>query len=344
MSARRREVLTVLSLLALLPGCAAVGTGTAARAAAARLTGGADSAFFDARTGQRLSRRHLLRRLSAVPIILLGEVHDNTAHHRIRAGLLLEWILCRPDRPAAVVFEHLDREHDDALRLAQKLQKGGGDAALEALLQAARFDRQGWGWPAHRPLFEAAQASGATWIAANLSRASARRLSRDRGARLDPALQAMLESSRWTEGAQSALAQALEQGHCGLLPAAAVPAVVRLQRLRDAALALPLLDANERRTVLLAGNAHVRKDYGVPLYLGALEHEALVIGFEERPGLSSDPLQAFAHAYDFVCLTTSPPREDPCAALLPPAAREGAIGAEFTMGEFQRDRERASGS
>jgi uncharacterized iron-regulated protein len=273
--------------------------------------------------------------MAPAPILLLGEVHDNRDHHRVRAGLLLDWVRSQPTRPAAIVFEHLDREHNEALRLAQgeppqrgrKRNQGEGPGLLE-LLDAARFDRDGWGWPAHLPLFEAAQASGARWIAANLSRASARRLSREPDAVVEPVLQAMLESSRWSTEAQQALSQALLQGHCNAIPAGIVESIARVQRLRDAALALPLLDASERRSLLLAGNGHVRRDHGVPLYLGAFEKEALVVGFEElaeeAPADGSADLASMvgatraldiSRAYDCVCLTRRAARDDPCADL-----------------------------
>jgi uncharacterized iron-regulated protein len=324
----RRDLLAGLGLLALLPACASTRGENADLAAIA-------ATFYDARSGARLSRRQLLQRMAPAPIVLLGEVHDNRDHHRVRAGLLLEWVRRQPSRPAAIVFEHLDREHNEALRLAQgeppqrgrDRNHGEGPSLLE-LLDAAGFDREGWGWPAHLPLFEAAQASGARWIAANLSRASARRLSREPDAAVEPVLQAMLESSRWSADAQQSLSQALLQGHCNAIPASAVESIARVQRLRDAALALPLLDASERRSLLLAGNGHVRRDHGVPLYLGAFEKEALVVGFEELDGgtpaggtadlasiVGAARALDFARGYDCVCLTAGAAREDPCAEL-----------------------------
>lgn len=324
---QRRNFIGLLGGVVLPPGCALPGTG-----------GNGGAAFFDARTGERLGRRRLLARLEPASIVLLGEVHDNTAHHRIRASLLLDWVRSEPSRPAAVVFEQLDREYDEALRQAQKQQarSQSRDAAdltahaqVMALLEAARFNRESWRWPAHRPLFEAAHASGASWIAANFSRASAQRLRRHPDAIVDPVLQAVLESARWSEQAQQSLEQALMQGHCNALSASALAAVARAQRLRDAALAVPLLDASERRSVLLAGNGHVRRDHGVPRYLGAYESEAVVVGFEEVPALPSqgrlddlvDTPRAddLAIAYDLVCLTPSARATDPCAETVSPA-------------------------
>ncbi|NLD55383.1 MAG: ChaN family lipoprotein [Burkholderiaceae bacterium] len=339
---RRRDWL--LGSIVALGGCAAPGVPGG---------GGAHPVvFFDAARGTRLAGREVRRRARQSPLVLMGEMHDNLVHHEARAALLRDWLRERPERPAAVVFEQLDREHDDALAQAQRQARAGAPgeerrdgvdaddpARLERLLDAARFDRQAWRWPAHRPLFEAALAGGARWIAANFSRASARRLRGEGGTSVDPALQAVVESARWDDQAQAALERALLRGHCDALPAAALPAVVRAQRLRDAALALPLLDAAERRSVLVAGNGHVRRDFGVPRYLGALEREALVIGFEEleAPGegradapsleqaarerslarlLGDQRAAAVGARFDLVALTAPRPgREDPCRQL-----------------------------
>jgi uncharacterized iron-regulated protein len=314
----RRDFLGALGLVALLPGCAVTGGPAGA--------GGA--AFYDAGSGERLSRRRLLRQMEPAPIVMLGEVHDNTGHHRLRGALLLDWVCSRPSRPAAIVFEQLDREYNDDLRRAQKRRSQGrerNDAEMTQLLEAARFNAESWGWPAHLPLFQAAQASGATWIAANLSRSSAQRLGRGADDEVEPVLKAVVDSARWSEDAQHALDRALMQGHCNLVAPQALAGIARLQRLRDAALALPLLDAAERRSVLVAGNGHVRRDHGVPLYLGALEREALVVGFEEVAGQASASALAeavgtsraaeFGRAYDIVCLTTQAPRDDPCEQL-----------------------------
>jgi uncharacterized iron-regulated protein len=332
---QRRDMLGLLGLAALLPGCAALGPSQREPAALR------EAEFYDVSSGERVGRRRLLQRMRSAQLVLLGEVHDNTLHHRIRGALLFDWVRSEPARPSVLVFEHLDRENDEALRLLQRRAGGavpgspgaggGGQPSLDELLDAARFDRKGWGWPAHQPLFEAARESGATWIAANFSRASARELQKEPSAQVEPALQAVIDASRWSPQAQEALDHALLAGHCGQLPHSALAKVGRVQRLRDAALALPLLDAAERRSLLLAGNGHVRRDHGVPLYLGALEREALVIGFEETDARRSSDLATtvgatrardYRDAYDLVCLTQAPAREDPCAGLAPlsPAA------------------------
>lgn len=320
-------------------GLATLGLGAAAgallSACGTRQAGGMpDAAVFEAASGRRIRPGDLIARMAATPIVLLGERHDNPVHHRFRADLIGAWTDAARGRPTAVVFEHFDREHDAALRVAQRTGPSVAARAttapepLERLLEAARFDRTVWGWPLHRPLFEAAAAGGALWIAANFSRASARRPAAD----AEPVLTAIVQSARWTDAAQRSLEQSLREGHCNLLPERAIGRLVEIQRLRDAALAAPLYDAFERRMILLAGNGHVRRDYGVPLYLGSFERTALVVGFEEAsaPDATRSPVTAAGDlaallgtaraddaraAYDLVVVTNAPARAgDPCDA------------------------------
>lgn len=288
--------------------------------------------IFDPASGNALSAQEWLLRLGAARQVLLGEQHDDPQHHLIRGRIVRQWVRAQPvGGPAPViVFEHFDRRHRDAL-LALGLAGESAPTDLEAWLDAGGFDRQGWRWPLHRPLFEAAQEAalknGVRWIAANLSRDEARAL---RQTPPDAALERVIAQSDWSGRAQAQLEAEIREGHCNMLPPAAVPGMVRVQRLRDAILASALREA-PAGALLLAGNGHVRRDHGVPRYLGAgrgsgLEstlESTLVAGFIERadrpePGASMVPDAALARLYDLVCITPPVEREDPCAAFVVP--------------------------
>jgi uncharacterized iron-regulated protein len=259
-----------------------------------------------------MQERELVDALAGARYRLLGEMHDNPAHHAIRARLLraLAAFGARP----AVVLEQFDLAHDDALRAAQL---AGADA--ERLADAGGLDRKAWAWPLHKPIVEAALRAGLTLRAGNLSRA------RLRDDAIDAHARARLRDTPWSAAQTARLREAIVEGHCGKLPDSAVPRVMEAQRLRDAAMAQALVDAaTADGAILVAGNGPVRRDTGVPAYLDASERMASV-GFVEASEdvlrarvLPPDLLDEFAD-YDFVWITAAVPRDDPCAGLERPA-------------------------
>lgn len=285
MNARRGALAALATGALILAGCA-----TTPPAAL-------EGRIWDARAGQFIDESALLARLRAARYRLLGEVHDHPRHHVIRARLLERLA------PAEVFFEQMDREHDGAVRAAQR---AGADA--DALARAGRLDEKGWRWPLHRPLFAAALAAGHAVRAANLSRADARRIvmtGKAEGATLPD----------WPPAAEAAVRREIEDSHCGALPAKIVPAMALAQRARDAALAAALAGA-PGGAVLVAGNGHVRRDLGVPRYLPR-EATVVSVGFLEIRDGEPDP-RAYVRgaggepAYDYAWFTHPQPRPDPC--------------------------------
>jgi uncharacterized iron-regulated protein len=295
-SAKRRFLSFALLVLA---GCAS-------GPPAGERQGGLEGRLWDVRAERFVAEEDLVARLRAARYRLLGEVHDHPAHHAMRARLLAKLA------PAEVFFEQFDREHDAALRAAQR---GGADA--DALAKAGRLDKS-WRWPAHRPLVEAALAARLPVRAANLSTADARRIARAGvlGAE-DAPLTEILARADWSEARDRAMRTAIIDGHCGMLPGSAAPGMALAQRARDAALAQALA-GGAGPAVLIAGNGHVRRDLGVPAYL---PRDAAVLSLgvlETKPG-ETDP-RAYARgadggaAYDIVWFTPPHPRPDPCEA------------------------------
>ena len=109
-------------------------------------------------------------------------------------------------------------------------------------------------------LFRSAVAAGVPVRGGNLPR------SRMRAAMQDEALDRHLPPA-----ALALQRNAIEEGHCGLLPADRVMPMVRIQLARDASMAQAVQQARQDgRTVLLAaGWGHVRRDLGVPTWLPA---------------------------------------------------------------------------
>ena len=101
--------------------------------------------------------------------------------------------------------------------------------------------------------------------------------------------------------------------HCDALPKELLPAMVKVQRLRDATLAQAAVRAladTGGPVVVITGNGHARKDWGVPSYLAQVAPKARVwsIG-QAEDGNAPDG------GFDVVWDAPSQDRPDPCAAL-----------------------------
>lgn len=262
-----------------------------------------------------VSRDALVDNLTRASVRLFGEVHDNPDHHAIQARLL-EAIAAGGLKPV-VAFEQMDREHDAALQ--QRL--ADGNVAPDDVAQAVTFDRKGWNWAFYQPLVAIALRHGLPLRAANLSRKAASQIAREGLSAIGPArIEALRLEAAWTPAREQALREIIRDGHCGALPEAVVPAMGAAQRARDATLAESLLAPNRDGAILIAGNGHVRRDLGVPVYLAAAGTSSCAVGILEVEAGQHDP-QAYVQAatsgaalYDFVCFTARQDRPDPCAA------------------------------
>ena len=231
-------------------------------------------------------------------LLVLGEVHDNLAHHQAQARIVAQ------TRPAAIVFEMIAPE--------QAKVANAVDRADAAALGAA-LDWEARGWPdfaMYYPILAAAPR--AVIVGAALSGAMAGE-AMDNGAvaafgpqaalfgltPLSPALQAEQEAEQ-------------AAAHCDALPPEMLPRMVEVQRLRDAHFARVLLQAFDSYggpVVLITGSGHVRADIGVPAALRAARPglQVWALGqFESDPGADAP--------FDVVNVTDPVDRPDPCLA------------------------------
>lgn len=245
------------------------------------------------------------RQLDALPradIVILGEVHDNPAHHanQARAVGALE--------PAAIVFEMIPRDLADEIGTAA----GTTRETLEKML-----DWSGRGWPdfsMYYPIFTAAPE--ARIVAGDLPRGEIR-LAMSEGA--GPVFSERFGAHRaralgltepLPEPEQSAREAEQASAHCGALPEAMLPGMVSAQRLRDASLAQAVLATHDDTggpVTLITGNGHARRDR-VAAFIEhvAPELSVLTIGQLERAPDSRPP-------FDLWLVTGSVERPDPCA-------------------------------
>lgn len=288
------RLVCLVVMLALVAGCDAL---PVAHVAEVRIVTG---------QGVPLDAAQALTVLREADYVLLGEVHDNASHHRERAGLLRALADLHP----TVVFEQFPRSADAALATPV-----GAD--LAAWVARAGFDLRGWGWPAHRPVIEAALAAGLRLRGGNLELDEARQIARQ-GAAAAPPDVAPAMAQPLPAGALEALDQGLIDGHCGQLPASALPRMRAAQVARDIAMADALIRAaadSAGRSVLIAGNGHVRRDHGVPLWLARRLPAVRVVsvGFLEADADGAMPPMTERAVYDIVWVTPRQPRPDPCA-------------------------------
>ena len=118
-------------------------------------------------------------------------------------------------------------------------------------------------------------------VAANVSRDEARRVMRE-------GLQACGFSAAVPPDVLQALAQDIEDSHCGLIDAPTARRMALAQVARDQAMAAAVEQHAERGVLLLAGNGHVRTDAGVPRWLSPeVRARSEAIGLLESAALSA---------------------------------------------------------
>lgn len=304
---RRRRLLRALAALPLasLAGCAGSGMILHDHALTGRL--------FDVRAAREIERREAIDRLRTADAVLLGETHDNPEHHGLQLAVLRE---LGERRHAVLAMEQFDVEHREALAAAQAAR--GVDA--EALADAGRLSRQGWGWPLYRPLIEEALRSGRRVEAINLSRERAREVARGGFEALPDGAVRELVAPVWDERREAVLASLITLGHCNHITPEVLAMVLRAQRARDATMAAAIAPHLGAGVVAILGRGHARTDVAVPVYLAALAPAAKVasVGLIEVEAGALAP-EAYPElvegAFDLAWFTPRLVRPDPCAAL-----------------------------
>ncbi|WP_245626831.1 ChaN family lipoprotein [Aestuariivita boseongensis] len=240
-----------------------------------------------------------LTRMATADVVLLGEVHDNPAHHVTQADLV------RRLQPAALVFEMLTDAQASAI--TPDIRGNAG-----AVAQAVNWAESGWpDFAMYHPIFLAAP--GAAIHGAAVPRDAARAamqqgLAQAFGDGADRfGLTVPLDDR---EQAQREALQA--EAHCDALPDNLLPGMVDIQRLRDARLAQVALAAFEQTggpVVIITGNGHARADWGVPHYLRQAAPGITLFALGQSEGARLLP-----GAFDAVIDAPIVARPDPCEA------------------------------
>lgn len=235
-------------------------------------------------------------------VIILGEIHDNPAHHKIQAEITMAL------QPSALIFEMFTPPQAETINARH--WEGG---SIRALSEVFNWTQSGWPPFAHYADIVEAAPDAVVFGAA---------------VPIHDVKDAMFEGAAVIFGKDAALfgldqplpteqQTAREanqmQAHCDALPENLLAGMVEAQRLRDATLADAVLTALTEiggPVIVITGNGHAREDWGLATYLRTFAPDISITSlgqFEEVP-VGEQP---FTHTY------ISPPyeREDPCLDL-----------------------------
>jgi uncharacterized iron-regulated protein len=268
-------------------------------------------AIVDGATGDTISADGLRDRIRAADIVLLGEIHDNGAHHMAQ-GLALSWMF--EAGPGTVVLEMLDRDQQAAV--------DAFDGTAADFGPTMSWDTRGWpSADLYLPVFRAMIDAGARIVASDLPRRDLRSLYGDGADALPAEVRAVHDLLEPMP--PDVLAEMTEiqfASHCELMPRDKMAGMVTVQRARDAALAESVVAAHRAGhgpVALIAGTGHVRHDHGTGLLVrrAAPDASVLAIGLTEAVGgdvsVSADRLGRF----DVLWMTPAMERPDPCDSL-----------------------------
>jgi uncharacterized iron-regulated protein len=261
----------------------------------------------------------VVQRLREADLVFLGEQHDNPVHHAIRARLVSD--LHRPG--LRLVFEQLPVAGGQAFLIPPQ------EGDLLPFLQRQGFREKAWAWPLHAPLFAIAQTLSIPVAGGNLAPGTGRRIYAQGSAALPPEVEQALMQAPLLAQERAALDEALVEGHCGQLPSAMLPMMRLIQQATDVSLVLNAYA--HRPSVVIAGNGHVQKIFGMPQAARRIfPHTNLwSVGFVEQPAIahadrgSQDqaerqrfesliPGSEDQQRYDLIWITPGVDRVDPC--------------------------------
>lgn len=233
---------------------------------------------------------------AGIDVVIVGEVHDHADHHLTQAQII-EMLA-----PTAVVFEMLTAEQ-------------AGRITVDTISAPDLGDILGWdaaGWPdfaMYAPVFHASR--NAAIIGAAPSDFAAQQARDDIIRAFGDDAKAYGLTQPLAPEEQALRKQDMQDGHCGALPPDILPWFVDQQRFRDAVFARATFQAFERLggpVVVITGNGHARRDWGMPVYLSAAAPDVSVLSIGQITQSDTDA------PFDLWRVTAPVDRPDPCAA------------------------------
>ena len=198
--------------------------------------------------------------LTSAQFVLLGEKHDNPDHH-----LLQSTILGRQSDLSVILMEMLTIEQTTLFETL---------STVEEIRNASRWEVNGWpSFEIYAPIFKAA-------LKRNLRLGGALPKKQKFTAMLKHLDDADIDLE---PTARETLRTHLVAAHCGHSMESLTNYMLKAQFLKDRIMAHELRSqVGTGRGVLIAGNGHIRKDYGIPQHLEGTVSLAFI---EVRPGI-----------------------------------------------------------
>ncbi len=243
--------------------------------------------------GAFVSRADLATAIQQAQVVLLGERHDHPDHHRLQALLIQE-----VKSEALVGFEMLDE--DDAPKI-------DGITEPHAFEEASQWNASGWPeFALYRPIFEVIHRRNFK------IRAVHPRRSRMMSMAKEPAAYPKGNDARSepiSVQGQMNLREDLDRGHCGQASPRMIEMMVNAQIFKDRWMSHRIEIDPMEKAIVIAGNGHVRKDYGMPNHLNAGVLSLGLIEVEADRVVVSDYSPA---RFDYLLFTPRLDTLDPC--------------------------------
>lgn len=260
--------------------------------------------IWSTRAGRFIGQDALLAGLRDARYVLIGEQHDHPDHHRLQA-LILRGLAKSPVQ--SVAFEMLNEDVQAGVDLATDL------ALFE---QAVNWAKSGWpAFELYRPIFEVIYQTGLKIRVAHPNRETLRSVFTD-GLKPWPPEQVtrLALTPPIAAPLQSSLEAQIRKEHCGYAPEKIVKPMALAQNVKDAWMARALVDAKgEGGRALIAGNGHIRRDRGVPLYLKRHDQRPIrSIALLAVHAEAQTPADYHPERYDFMIFTPRVDDIDPC--------------------------------
>ena len=224
--------------------------------------------------------------------VLLGEAHHSPAHHLLQAGVVARLVIA--GKTADLVFEMIP------IGIQGKLDAYTGDS--HGLGAALLWEERGWpDWTLYEPIARIALANSLKLRAGGIDKRTIDRFVNASAGR----------NFVYSATGLRNLREKLQDTHAGLLSPEQLDRSVQVQKARDLAMVMSILSVGQTEgAILIAGNDHVRKDWGVPSFLAQAAPSRRVVSvgqFDMQDEIVADCTTD--KPYDFVILSSDEDRK-----------------------------------